>query len=156
MTVSTTTRKVSYSASGSTDTFAYTFKIFADSDLKVYQNGTLKTLGSGAHYTVTGSGSASGGNVVFNSTPTASDAIVILRELPRTQATDFVENESLPAASLEDAFDKGVMIDQEIDDKAGVGFRFADTITDAGTITIDKNAADRASKVLAFDSSAKL
>jgi len=44
MAVSSTTSKVSYSASASQTVFAYTFKIFADADLKVYVNDVLKTL----------------------------------------------------------------------------------------------------------------
>ena len=63
MTVSTTTSKVSYTGNGSTSAFAYTYKIFADAELKVYVGGVLKTLTT--HYTVSGAGGASGGNVTF-------------------------------------------------------------------------------------------
>lgn len=48
------------------------------------------------------------------------------------------------------------MLIQEIDAKAGDGFRFADTVTDAGTITIDKTAAERGNKLLSFDSNGHL
>ena len=156
MTVSTTTRKKSYTGNGSTTVFAYDFRIFNNSDLKVYVNSVAKTLDS--HYTVSGAGAASGGNVTFTSgnTPPDTHPVVILRELPRTQATDYVDNSALSATSLEDTADKNLMLIQEIDDKAGVGFRFADTVTDAGTITIDKNAADRANKLLSFDAAGGL
>ena len=50
MTVSTTTRKKSYTGNGSTNIFAYDFRIFSNSDLKVYVDSVLKTLDS--HYTV--------------------------------------------------------------------------------------------------------
>ena len=156
MTVSTTTRKKSYTGNGSTTVFAYDFRIFNNSDLKVYVNSVAKTLDS--HYTVSGAGAASGGNVTFTSgnTPPDTHPVVILRELPRTQATDYVDNSALSATSLEDTADKNLMLIQEIDDKAGVGFRFADTVTDAGTITIAKNAADRANKLLSFDAAGHL
>jgi hypothetical protein len=154
MTVSTTTRKKSYTANGSTTVFAYDFRIFSDSDLKVYVNAVLQTLVT--HYTVSGAGEASGGNVTFGTAPADTLSVVILRELPRTQATDYVDNSALSATSLEDTADKNLMLIQEIDDKAGVGFRFADTVTDAGTITIDKNAADRGSKLLSFDAAGGL
>ena len=156
MTVSTTTRKNSYTGNGSTTAFAYGFRIFNDSDLKVYVDGTLKSLTT--HYTVSGAGSASGGNVTFTSgnTPPDTKSVVIIRELPRTQATDYVDNSALSATSLEDTADKNLMLIQEIDAKAGDGFRFADTVVDAGTITIDKNAADRANKLLSFDSTGGL
>ena len=156
MTVSTTTRKNSYTGNGSSTVFAYSFRIFSDSDIKVYVDGTLKSLST--HYTISGAGSASGGNVTFTSgnTPPDTKSVVIIRELPRTQPTDYVANSALSATSLEDTADKNLMLIQEIDAKAEDGFRFADTVVDAGTITIDKNAADRANKLLSFDASGNL
>ena len=71
MTVSSTTVKNSYSGNGSTTEFAYGYKIFADSDLIVIirtdSTGveTVKPLTT--HYTVSGAGDASGGNVTFTS-----------------------------------------------------------------------------------------
>ena len=68
MTISSTTVKNSYSGNGSTTAFAYTFKIFANTDLQVIIRSstgteTVKTLTT--HYTVSGVGDASGGNVTF-------------------------------------------------------------------------------------------
>jgi len=156
MTVSTTTRKNSYTGNGSTTVYAYGFRIFSDSDIKVYVAGVLKSLTT--HYLVSGAGSASGGNVTFTSgnTPASSASVVIIRVIPRTQATDYVDNSALSATSLEDTADKNLMLIQEIDAKAEDGFRFADTVVDAGTITIDKNAADRGNKLLSFDASGNL
>ena len=154
MTVSTTTRKKSYTANGSTTVFAYDFRIFSDSDLKVYVDGTLKTLTT--DFTVSGAGDASGGNVTFGSAPADTLSVVILRELPRTQLTDYVDNSALSSASLEDTADKNLMLIQEVDSKAGGGFRFADVVVDAGVTTVDKNASDRASKLLSFDSAGDL
>ena len=154
MTVSTTTRKNSYTANGSTTVFAYGFKIFNDSDLKVYVNSVLQTIVT--HYTVSGAGTESGGNVTFGSAPADTLSVVIIRVLPRTQTTDYVDNEALSATSLENTADKNCMLIQEVDAKAADGFRFADTVTDAGTITINKTAAQRASKLLSFDTSGDL
>jgi hypothetical protein len=44
MTVSTSTSTASYTANGSTTTFAYPFKIFADSDLVVILRNTATAL----------------------------------------------------------------------------------------------------------------
>jgi hypothetical protein len=154
MTVSTTTRKKSYTGNGSTTVFAYDFKIFNDSDLVVYVDSALQTLTT--HYTVSGAGTESGGNVTFGSAPADTKIVVITRTLPRTQTTDYVDNEALSATSLENTADKNCMLIQEIDAKAGDGFRFADTVTDAGTITIAKTVAQRASKLLSFDTSGDL
>ena len=83
MTVSSTTVKNSYSGNGST-VFAYTFKIFADSDLQVIirsSTGTETTKTITTHYTVSGAGDASGGNVTFTSgnTPASGETVVIRR-----------------------------------------------------------------------------
>ena len=67
MTVSTITIKNSYSGNGSATAFAYTFKIFASAELKVYirteadGTETLKTVTT--HYTVSGIGDTGGGRL---------------------------------------------------------------------------------------------
>ena len=156
MTVATTTNKISYTGNGSTTVFAYNYRILTDSDLQVYVDGTLKSLST--HYTVSGAGDASGGNVTFTSgnTPPDTKKVVIIRNMPQTQATDYVANDPFPAETHEEALDKLTMIAQDVQKDVDESFRFASTVTDAGTITIDKNAADRASLVLAFDSSGHL
>jgi hypothetical protein len=157
MTISTTTSKVSYTGNGSTDVFAYTFKIFADSEVTVYVDGVLKSLTT--HYTVSGAGSASGGNVTFTTgnTPADTKPVVILRNITKTQLTDYVENDSFPAETHESALDKLTMLIQDVDNAVtGDIFRFSDSVGDAGTVTITKTASERASKVLAFDTSGNL
>ena len=156
MTVATTTNKISYTGNGSTTVFAYNYRILTDSDLQVYVDGTLKSLST--HYTVSGAGDASGGNVTFTSgnTPPDTKKVVIIRNMPQTQATDYVANDPFPAETHEEALDKLTMIAQDVQKDVDESFRFASTVTDAGTITIDKNASDRASLVLAFDSSGNL
>jgi hypothetical protein len=70
MTISSTTVKNSYSGNSSTTVFAYAFKIFADTDLQVIirsSTGTETTKTLTTHYTVSGAGDASGGNVTFTS-----------------------------------------------------------------------------------------
>ena len=60
MTVSTTTIKNSYSGNGSTTAFAYTFKVFASTEVKVYIRvdatgvETLRAEGSGSTTVVFG------------------------------------------------------------------------------------------------------
>ena len=93
MSVSSTTTKNSYSGNGSTTTFAYGFKIFADADLQVIIRaaaGTETTKTLTTHYTVTNAGNDSGGNVVFTSgnIPASGETVVIRRNLTLTQGTD--------------------------------------------------------------------
>jgi hypothetical protein len=155
MTVSSTTLKNSYTATSSQTTFAYAFKIFADGDLKVYVNATLKTLTT--DYTVTSAGVTAGGNVVFGTGLTSGDKVIIQRDLALTQSTDYVENDPFPADSHETALDRLTFIVQQLND--GVesrSFKFAKTVTDAGTIEISDDSSDRASKTIGFDSSGDL
>ena len=154
MAVSSTTSKVSYTATASQTTFAYTFKIFADGDLNVYVNDVLKTLTT--DYTVTGAGDASGGNVVFVSGLSASDEVVIERVLDLTQGTDYVENDPFPAETHEDALDRLTFIAQQHQDALDRTVKFATTVTDAGDVEVLGSATARASKLFAFDSAGDL
>jgi hypothetical protein len=157
MTVSSTTTKVSYTGNGSTTVFAYSFKIFVEADIKVYVDNVLKSLTT--HYTLSGVGSASGGNVTFTAgnTPASSTKVVFTRDIARTQLTDYVENDNFPAETHEAALDKLTFILQEIDNTiTGDIFRFAESVSDAGTVTIMLDATTRASKLLSFDASGDL
>ena len=160
MTVSTTSNKVSFSANGSTTVFAYNFKIFADADLTVIIRAadgieTTKTLTT--HYTVSGAGSASGGNVTFTSgnTPANGETVVIARQLTKTQGTDYVANDPFPAESHEDALDRLTFITQELQEEVDRSIKASVTNTITSTeFTI--SATDRANKVFSFDGSGDL
>ena len=155
MTVSSSTNKVSYSGNGSLTTFAYTFKIFDQGDLTVIlraADGTETTQTITTHYTVSGVGSASGGNVVFGTAPASGVTVVIIREQPLTQGLDLVANDPFPAESLEEALDKLVFMSQKHEEELGRAIKASRTNTLTGSeFTI--SASDRANKVFAFDSS---
>ena len=109
MTVSSATNKVSYNGNGSTTVFAYGFKIFDQDDLTVIIRNasggeTTKTITT--HYTVSGVGAASGGNVTMGTAPASGESLTIIREQPLTQGLDLVPNDPFPAALLEDTLDK--------------------------------------------------
>lgn len=156
MTVSTTTSKVNYTGNGTNDTFAYTFKIYADADLQVYVDGVLKTLTT--HYTVTNAGDPSGGNVVFTTgnIPPNGDIVVIARSLTRTQQNDWNDYDRFPAETLEDSVDRLTFISQEQDEEAARSIKFALTVTDVGNVEVTGTAAERANKVFGFDNAGNL
>ena len=148
MTVSTTSNKVSFSANGSTTVFAYNFKIFADADLTVIiraADGTETTKTLTTHYTVSGAGSASGGNVTFTSgnTPASGETVVIQRKLTLTQGTDYVANDPFPAESHEDALDRLTFITQQIQEEVDRSIKASVTNTISGA-TFTLSASDRA------------
>ena len=69
MTVSSTTTKVSFSGDGTTSAFAYSFKIFNDSDLVVIvrtdSTGAEVTKTLNTDYLVSNAGESDGGTVTF-------------------------------------------------------------------------------------------
>jgi microcystin-dependent protein len=157
MTVSSTTTKVSYSGNGSTTVFAYTFKIFADADLTVIvrtdSTGAEVTKTLTTHYTVSGAGNVSGGNVTFGTAPASGETVVIKRNLALTQSTDYTPNDPFPAASHEDALDRQMFIAQQQEERFGRALVFPETDTASTTIP---NSVTRADKFLGFDSSGNI
>jgi hypothetical protein len=160
MTISSTTVKNSYSGNGTLDTFNYTFKIFADSDLQVIirdatATETVKTLTT--HYTVTGAGSASGGTIVFTAgnIPSATETVVIRRAVPQTQAIDYIANDPFPAESHEEGLDRSMMTLQQLQEEVNRSIKLSRTNTMTST-EFTVGATNRANKVLAFDSSGEI
>ena len=155
MTVSSSTNRASYSGNGSLTTFAYGFKIFDQGDLTVIlraANGTETVQTITTHYTVTGVGSANGGNVVFGSAPASGVTVVILREMDLDQGLDLVPNDPFPAQSLENSLDKLTFMVQQHKEELGRTIKASRTNVITGAeFTI--SASDRANKVFAFDSS---
>ena len=160
MTISSTTVKNSYSGDGSTTTFNYTFKIFANSDLQVIIRSstateTVKTITT--HYTVTGAGSASGGTVVFTSgnIPASGETVVLRRAVPQTQAIDYIANDPFPAESHEEGLDRATMTLQQVQEELDRAIKLSRTNTMTST-EFTVGATDRANKILAFDSSGEI
>ena len=155
MTVSSSTNRASYSGNGSLTTFAYGFKIFDQDDLTVIlraSTGTETVQTITTHYTVTGVGSGSGGNVVFGTAPASGVTVVILREMDLDQGLDLVPNDPFPAQSLENSLDKLTFMVQQHKEELGRTIKASRTNVISGSeFTI--SASDRANKIFAFDSS---
>jgi hypothetical protein len=104
---------------------------------------------------VTNAGNASGGNVVFGSAPASGVTVVIRRNMALTQSTDYVANDPFPAATHEDALDRLTFISQQMQEEVDRTIKLSRTNTMTST-EFTVGATDRASKVLAFDSSGEL
>ena len=162
MTISTTIIKNSYSGDGSAVAFTYAFKIADETFIQVIvkTNTTgaesVRSIGTGStNYAVTGVGEAAGGTVTFVTAPLSTETVVLRRSTTQTQALDLIENDNLPANSLENAFDKNLSIIQELQEQVDRSIK----ISRANTMTSTEftvSATDRASKVLAFDSSGEI
>ena len=157
MTVASTTNKASYNGNGTQSVFAYTFKIFADADIKVYVGTTLKTINT--HYTLSGVGATGGGNVTFTSgnIPAAGTGnVTLLRSLALTQGVDLVNYGRFDAEVVEAQYDKLTMMVQQLQEQADRTIRFNTTVSDAGGVEITDTVAERSNKVLAYDNAGDL
>lgn len=116
MTISSTVTKVNYNGNGSAVSFAVTFKYLLRSDIVV----TLIVDATGVEtvqilntdYTLTAP--ADTGTVVMTVAPASGETLVIERIVPFTQTTNYVENDSFPAESHEEALDKATMLVQQV------------------------------------------
>ena len=160
MTVSTTIIKNSHNGNGSTTNFAYQFKILQDSDLVVIirsSTGTETTKTLTTHYTVAGAGDASGGSITFTTgnTPASGETVVIRRNVPQTQAIDYIANDPFPAETHEEGLDRTTMIAQQVSEATDRSIKLSRTNTMTST-EFTVGATDRANKLLSFDSSGEL
>ena len=159
MTVSSTTTKNSYSGNGSLTVFPYGFKIFDEDDIGVILRNdttgieTVQTITT--DYSVSNVGNANGGNITFVTAPATGNTVVLLRITPLTQLTDYTPNDPFPAESHEDALDKLTFITQELQEEVGRSLKLSQTNTIA-TAEFTAGAADRANKILGFDTNGDL
>ena len=160
MTISSTTVRNSYSGDNSTTTFSYTFKIFQDSDIQVIirsTDGTETTKTITTHYTVTGAGASGGGSVIFTSgnIPTSTQTVVLRRNIPQTQAIDYIANDPFPAESHEEGLDRATMAIQQLQEEVTRSLKLSKTNTMTST-EFTVGATARANKILAFDTNGEL
>jgi|DEB0MinimDraft_10_1074344.scaffolds.fasta_scaffold00353_1 hypothetical protein len=152
MTVSSTTAKDTYTGDGSTTTFAFTFPILDETHLEVQikdTNNVVTTKVLTTDYTVTGTGNTVGstdyqsGNVVFGAgdIPVSTDTVIIKRNVPLKQETDYTENDTFPAETHEDALDKLTMITQQLDEQLDLAIKF-DSGVSGFDATLPTPAAD--------------
>jgi hypothetical protein len=120
MTVPSSTSRVAYAGDGSTQVFPVPFYFLEETDLEV----TLRTAAGDevkqsltADYTVSGTGDQEGGSITMLSAPANGSVLVIRRVVAIVQETDYVDNDDLPAETLERDFDRGVMVDQQLQEE---------------------------------------
>ncbi len=149
MAVNDTTPSVQYTATASQTTFAYPFEIFKDADLKVYQvsssgtpDDTTDLLTLTTHYTVTGAGVDTGGNVVLVTGATVGDVITIKRDLAVKRTTDYQNLGDLKSASFNDDLDGLVMMVQQNEEAFGRAISLQESTQTPTTFNIDDPVAE--------------
>ena len=147
--VSNNTPRVSYTVSeGATQTsFTVNFEFFADADLNVFVDNTLKTITT--HYTVSG-GNGSTGTVTMSVTgASGGSTVVITRDIALERTTDFPTQGAFNISSLNTELDKLVAIDADVDDTIGRSIRLQDS--DASASMELPLKASRVGTVMAFN-----
>ena len=161
MTVSTTIIKNFHNGNASTTNFAYQFRILEDTDLLVIirtnSTGAETTKTLSTHYTVAGAGDASGGSITFTggNIPASGETVVIRRNVPQTQAIDYIANDPFPAETHEEGLDRGTMVAQQVAEESDRSIKLSRTNTMTST-EFTVGATDRANKVLSFDASGEI
>ena len=168
MTVSTETNKNVYVGDGVTVSFAFSFPILNEAHLAVEIKNAVGVITEAVGYTVNGTGNTAGrtnyssGNVVLSSAPLATDTITIKRSIPILQETDYVENDTFPAESHEEALDKLTMIAQQQGEESDRTLKIDSSVTgfsttiptpEAGKVLRYNDAADGFENVVVGDTS---
>jgi hypothetical protein len=102
-----------YTATGGQTVFTYTFQIFEDDEITVYQNGVLLVLT--ANYTVTNATlPAIGGIITLTLGATAGDAIALVQDIPFTRLIDYQTDGDWLADEVNSDFDRiYTLLDQQ-------------------------------------------
>ncbi len=135
MTVSSTTIKTApFTGDGATITFAFSWKVWAESEIKVIlrlvSDGSETTLTLTTDYSVTlGSTLPSAGSITTVETYESTHEIVIKANFPRTQEVDYGEGDTFPAESHEEALDRGVRLSQQLQEQLSRAILFPESST---------------------------
>ena len=181
MTITVTTTRNSFAGNGNQGPHSIGFTILDATHIQVYWDkgssspGTPTGLSASGyltkdtHYTVQNAGTSSNATITYIATgwtvsstvtyPPSGDTIVVTRNVALTQGSDYTNNSTIDAETIENSFDKLTQITQQLDDGKDYSIKFASnlagstgfnsTADTAGTIT--QNKSDRISKILAFD-----
>lgn len=108
MAYNTAPGRAEYTASAAQDVFTYAFKIYSDTDIKVYltpsgniPNDVDDLLILTADYTVVIDGD-NGGTITLVAPASVGDSVTLVRSLPRTRATDYQQNGDLSSDTLDE------------------------------------------------------
>ena len=123
ITISDTSPRVQYTASGSQTAFSVPFEFFNDADLVVIKtvSGTDTTLtlasspANATQYSVTGAGATGGGNITLGGASTNGHIYTIYRELPISRTTDFPSSGTFPIETLNTELDKIIAMAQQLE-----------------------------------------
>lgn len=119
MTIETTLNRISYAGDGVTTIFSIPFKFLANADLVAIlrdADDVETTLVLNTNYTVTGALVATGGTLTMIVAPASGEFLTIYNDPVATQGVDYVQNQSTPAETSEQALDRLTILSQRTKD----------------------------------------
>lgn len=132
MSIATTVMRVRYQGDGSTTSFTFPFKINAAGDIKVLlYDSVAKTVSEITSYTLTPNGTtypSLGGTISGVTAPTATQEIIIERNMDILQNDTYQYGDTLNLDNLERSFDTLVMQQQQNVDKADRSIKLAENV----------------------------
>ena len=108
MTIQNQQSKITYTADGVATTYTIPF-YFLNNEIAVYYNTSDKKLMINQDYIIIKNNSQQGGEIKFSTPPQKDTRITILRDVPLTQLTTFIEGENFPAKDYEVSLDRIIM-----------------------------------------------
>ena len=145
--------RVNYTvAQGATQSsFTIPFDFFETDEVKLYVDGVLKSITT--HYNVSG-GSGTTGTITMVSAITGGTGgtkVAVVRDIPIERITNFASGQAISRDALNEQLDTLTALAADLDDRVSRTVRQNDyEVTTALTLPV---AADRADKILAFNSS---
>ncbi len=147
--------RIQYTATASQTVFPYPFEILDEDDITVVQNST--TLSKTTHYTVSGVGSDTGGNITFVTGATSGDVITIYRSMALSRVTNYQANAAFLESEVDADFDRLWMAMQQNESDVTRAIRASQTDSILNSTNTELAIpATRAGKVLGFDSTGAL
>lgn len=131
MTVVSSGNTITFAGDGVQTSFDFNFRIFREDDLCAVlrsSSGEERKLNLGSDFLiVSGVGSDSGGRVsypVSGSPLSEGETITLYREIPYSQELELVDNDPFSASLLNEAFDRGVMRDQQLQEQVDRALKY--------------------------------
>ena len=151
--INDTNRRIQYTTNGSQTSFAFSFQINADSELKVILGETTQSLSSDYTVSIATNGT---GTVNYASAPTSGQKLTILANKPLSRESAYSTGASFTAASLETDFDNTIMVLQQFEEKIDRTLQLPEFVTGstAPSLTVPYNdtTSNNANKVIGYNS----
>ena len=150
--INDTNRRIQYTTNGSQTSFAFSFQINADTELKVILGETTQSLSSDYTVSIATNGT---GTVNYSSAPTTGQKLTILANKPLSRESAYSTGASFTAASLETDFDNTIMVLQQFEEKIDRTLQLPEFVTGSTPpsliVPYNDTTSNNANKVIGYD-----